>query len=384
MEETPKNGNTHRYWNIVKRIFQSANFALLLSVAFFAYEMNSSAEDSKKIVDDLVKIQNSLSTRYLGIFPEYIGGINNLLEQAIEHHDKVKDKDAIVVCEDVLYYGIRSDVDGFRKMLSNLITLSDLGCSITIAYYATDGFPFKNMINNSLISTTQQRFYRNDMMEYRKRLNAVRRAISKIPSDKSHEEREMIIKEAIDKNFAEYIGRQNSQQSYSQLLNQLSNMRMVDSIVCEKHFALSNRENPDKLNSLRADMLRPIPMYENKDERAASMVNELCVKLEAIKQRHLSKPCDKILYADIQGMYEEFTFAIADMLKGLKNVELIPIREDLMMSCWMTMVNGEHTAIIAFPSKYSSDEIGFISQDAAFSNYIQTMLNGMKLSHAID
>lgn len=376
---------SNKYWDIIKRIFQSATFALLLSVAFFAYEMNAGAEDSKKIVGDLVKIQNSLSTRYLGIFPEYIGGINNLLEEAIEHHDKVKDRDEVVVCEDVLYYGIRSDVNGFRRMLSNLIALSDKGCHITVAYYSVDGFPFKNMINNSLISTVQQKHYRNDLMNYRKRLAMVRRAYAQIPADKSHEEKEEIIKGVIDEHFDNYISRQrSSKQSYSQLLNRLSNMRMVDSTLCEKYFAASNLENPNKLKRMRRDLLRPIPMFENREERAAAMVNALCTKLDSIKQHYLSKPCEEIIYADIKCMYEEITVAIADMLKGLNNVELIPVREDLMMSCWMTMVNGKHTAIIAFPSKYSSDEIGFISQDVAFSNYIRTMLNGMKLSHSVD
>jgi hypothetical protein len=55
-----------------------------------------------------------------------------------------------------------------------------------------------------------------------------------------------------------------------------------------------------------------------------------------------------------------------------------------MMSCWMSIVNGKESAIFTFPSKDSTDEIGFISQDAAFSKYIQTMLNGMKLSHGIE
>ncbi len=378
------NNKSNKYLDIIKRVFQSASFALLLSVAFFAYEMNAGAEDSKRIVEDLVEIRNSLSTRYLGIFPEYIGGINSLLEEAIEHYDKVKDRDAVVICEDVLYYGIRSDVNGFRKMLSNLITLSDKGCHITIAYYAIDGFPFKNMINNSLISTTQQRDYRGDLMNYRKKLASVRRAYAQIPADKPHEEKEKMIKEVIDQHFDNYISKQKSKQSYSQLLNRLSNMRMVDSTLCEKYFAASNLENPNRIKRMRTDMLRPMPMYEKSEERASAMVNELCVKLDSIKHHYLSKPCEKILYADVKCMYEEITIAIADMLKGLNNVELIPIREDLMMSCWMTVVNGKHTAIIAFPSKYSSDEIGFISQDVAFSNYIQTMLDGMKLSHATE
>ena len=85
----------NKYIDVFKKIFQSATFALLLSVAFFAYEMNSGAEESKEIVDDLKAIQNSLSTRYLGLFPEYIDNINDLLEQAIEHQDKHEAHDSV-------------------------------------------------------------------------------------------------------------------------------------------------------------------------------------------------------------------------------------------------------------------------------------------------
>ena len=51
-----------------------------------------------------------------------------------------------------------------------------------------------------------------------------------------------------------------------------------------------------------------------------------------------------------------------------------------MMSCWLTKVGDSEKAIFAFPSKYSTDEIGFTSQDKAFSKYIHTMLNGIKNS----
>lgn len=109
-------------------------------------------------------------------------------------------------------------------------------------------------------------------------------------------------------------------------------------------------------------------------------IDSLCTVLDAIKRKHLSKPHNQVLYSDIKNMYEEITIAIANMLNGLKGVELVPLDEYLTMSCWMTIVNNKETAIIAFPSKYSSDEIGFISQDTAFSKYIQTMLDGMRLS----
>ena len=148
--------------SVLRRIFSSALFAIMLSVGFFAYEMSSGAEETAKIVENLAEIQNSLSTRYLGLFPQYISNINKLLDEAIEEHAKVKDEDSVIICEDVLYYGIRSDVNGFRKMLTNIITLAQSGCNITIAYYNPDGLPFETMIENSLISSSYQRDYRRN------------------------------------------------------------------------------------------------------------------------------------------------------------------------------------------------------------------------------
>lgn len=375
--------NPNKYIGVFKKIFQSATFALLLSVAFFAYEMNSGAEESKKIVNDLMAIQNSLSTRYLGLFPEYIGNINNLLDNAIEHHDKVKDKDAVIICQDVLYYGIRSDVHGFRDMLTNLVTLSEKGCHISIAYYDEKSFPFKNMINNSLISTTQQKNYRSDRSEYRERLRLIKEEYNNISRGKTQAERVAVMESAINKHFDNYIVKKRAQSSknnsFSELRNQLADERRVDSILCEQYFRVTNAENPNKIKKLVTELLRPIPLSGN-NTSAYVKVDSLCRELDAIKQKHLNKPLDTVLYADVKNMYAEITIAIANMLNELENVELVPLDEYLTMSCWMTIVNGKQTAIIAFPSKYSSDEIGFISQDTAFSKYIQTMLEGMKLS----
>ena len=55
-------------------------------------------------------------------------------------------------------------------------------------------------------------------------------------------------------------------------------------------------------------------------------------------------------------------------------IELIELKEFLTMSCWLV----RDKAILAFPSKYSSQEIGFSSQDNAFVDYIHTMLVGVR------
>lgn len=374
---------SNKYINVLKRIFQSATFALLVSIAFFAYEMNSGAEESKKIVDDLMVIQNSLSTRYLGLFPEYIDNINDLLEEAIEHQDKEDADDSVIICEDVLYYCIRSDAHGFRNMLTNLIILSEKGCSISIAYYDEKSFPFKNMINNNLISMDQQKHYREDRKEYRERMLLIKEAYNQIPKDMTADEKAALMEDVINEHFDNYISIQRAQgdkdKSYAELRNLLSNDRRIDSILCEKYFRATNAIDPQKNIKLITELLRPLPI-KGGSSPATLKVDSLCRELDAIKLKHLGKPYDKVLYSDIKNMYTEITVAIANMLSEFKNIELVPLDEYLTMSCWMTIVNGKQTAIIAFPSKYSSDEIGFTSQDIAFSKYIQTMLDGMRLS----
>lgn len=60
----------------------SASFALFLSVAFFAYEMSEGKRETEEVVNNLMEIQNSLSTRYLGLFPVHtmLTGIKNNAE----------------------------------------------------------------------------------------------------------------------------------------------------------------------------------------------------------------------------------------------------------------------------------------------------------------
>ena len=60
-------------------------------------------------------------------------------------------------------------------------------------------------------------------------------------------------------------------------------------------------------------------------------------------------------------------------------VDMVPMNEYLTMSCWLVKKGNKGIgSVLAFPSKYSTDEIGFYSQDEAFSRYITTMLEGVK------
>ena len=92
-----------RAYRISKIIMDSASVAMIISIAFFAFEISEGKRETQEVVDNLVQIQNSLSTRYLGLFPEYISNINTVLEDALEHQMRTNKSDTVIIFEDVLY-----------------------------------------------------------------------------------------------------------------------------------------------------------------------------------------------------------------------------------------------------------------------------------------
>ena len=358
---------------LIKRITQSASFALLLSVAFFAYEMSSGAKETKEVVDNLEKIQSSLSTRYLGLFPEYIGNINILLDDAVNHNNRTDLRDSIIIFEDVLYYGIRSDAKGFRNMMKNLLTLTDKGCHVTIAFYDVDGYPFKQMIRDKMLSYEYQDQYKNDIRSYRMRMNKLR--ADKDSTQNRTPERATAL---INKYFDNYlIQNPCNEVQLKELIEKIENRQYVDSTIIQKYYKLSCESNPKKIARTVKGMLQPLPQEESND--AISLrVNKLCNELDSIKTHYMNKPYKEITYSDFYNMYKYITVAIYQTLEKQPNIELIPLNESIMMCCWMSTMDGESNTIFAFPSKYSTDEIGFTSRDAAIVQYIHTMLDGIK------
>jgi hypothetical protein len=126
-----------------KFILTSAPFALFLSIIFFWIQILESNKAFNKTVNNLNKIEKSLSTRYIGIFPNYLPQINELLENV--NSDK-----SIVIFQDVLYYGVFSSPKEFKKLTSRLIELSDK-CKISIAYYDINSRVFRRSVQESRI-----------------------------------------------------------------------------------------------------------------------------------------------------------------------------------------------------------------------------------------
>lgn len=369
----------------IRMILDSATFALLLSVVLFSYDMINSTKETNQIVENLSEIRNSLSTRYLGLFPEYIDSINGLLSDAIEQQNKNEIRDSVIIFEDVVYYGIRSDAAGFRTMIENLITLSDNGCHITMAYYDINGLPFKQMIRDKLISYEYQKHYREEMDSYRKRVRLLRRESGSIEEDLPRQEFEAKLKILVNKHFDDYITN-NPQRadSLSQLMRNIYNYTLVDSLLSQKYYETTCKASPKLLANMVKGLLQPLPQRPNAVDATSIRVNQLCMELDGIKRRYMSKDHSKISYSDFFNMYKDISCSICDLLRQQPNIELIPLSESLMMCCWMSSVNGKQEAIFAFPSKYSTDEIGFISQDINIARYIHTMLKGIKGSHNIE
>lgn len=109
----------------------------------------------------------------------------------------------------------------------------------------------------------------------------------------------------------------------------------------------------------------------------------MCKEIQKIKEKYLKKDINKISFNDFEMMDREISMVIAEAYK-IRNINLVPLDEYLTMSCWMIKYGNTSgiKAVLAFPSKYSSDEIGFYSQDEAFSRYISTMLNGLLLNNS--
>jgi hypothetical protein len=307
-----------------KIISESASFALFLSIIFFAYEMIENMQESKEMTDNLVQIQNSLTTKYLGIFPNYLPAINQLYENANQG-------DSIVIFEDVLYYGIKSKPEEFKSFNLHLLNLRNSGSNVIVAYYNPKSTVFHKMIQEGRFPS-----YVKEMQNERRHILDSLNAYYKT-------------------NYTDFM--------------------RIDSILSEKYFTLEKKNNPQKIKDEISAYLKPIHIDNNEKlvTRAEQDINEMCIRIDSIKGFYLNGDGETITFADYKAMYKAMSEEVTQLYKKY-GFELIPLNDYLMMSCWLA---GDKI-IFAFPSKYNTDEIGFASQDPAFSKYVRTMLEGVK------
>ena len=331
--------------NVLATFLKSAIVGMLFAILCFIYDVYRDKEQDKKLeesVSKLAKIEQSLSTRYLGIFPEYISEIGNLF-------DNIDPADTIIIFEDVLYYGIKSRPVEFRKFNEQLLRHALSGGHITIAYYDVEKDPTKpsttNIFHKMIIESRISGKYLNVMDEER------RGEFRKL------REKQMLGKPGVT--------------------------AKIDSTLCEKYFAMTRRDNPTKFKKdidvyLNDELIRGSAV-DSTTTTYKQIVHDMCMEIDAVKHFYIDKDPNTVTFADYENMYRAMGQKIVDCY--VKNgINLVPLDEYLTMSCWL--VKSRHNnngikAILAFPSKYSTDEIGFYSQDEAFATYITTMLDGV-------
>ena len=341
-KEIKKTAVKNTFFNVLGTFLKSAVVGLLFAVICFVYDVYRDQEQDKKLeqsVSKLIKIEQSLSTRYLGIFPEYINEIGNLF-------DNIDPADTIIIFEDVLYYGIKSRPKEFRKFNEQLLRHALSGGHITIAYY------------DVAKTTTTANIFHKMIIESRingKFLNAM------------DEERRAEFRALREKN----------------MLGKRGAVTAIDSALCEKYLAMTRDNNPEKfqkdINVYLSDELIRGSEVNSTTTAYEHIVHELCMDIDAVKHQYLDKDMNEITFEDYENMYRMMGQKIVDCY--VKNgIHLVPLDEYLTMSCWLVKSghnNNGIKAILAFPSKYSTEEIGFYSQDEAFANYITTMLSGV-------
>lgn len=311
-------------FKILHFIVNSAAIALLITAILFVYQEHEEQVRTERIIanlqdisSDMISVQQNLSTRYLGIFPGYISEVNDLLK-------KCSPKDSIVIFEDVLYYGFLSRPKEFVQMNQLLISHADAGGAVTIAYYGEDGRTFHRVIREELIS---KGLY--SLME---------------------KERRASFKPSV------------------------VDIRRQDTILCRKYYEMSRENDPDSFEEKMARQTR-VPLAPLCEEvECSGEIADLCAKIDSTRLYWLGgKPASKIDFFDFENMKRYITKEIVACYES-HGIELCPLDEYLTMSCWLAGDN----AVLAFPSKWSTDEIGFFSQDPAFSKYIKTMLDGVR------
>lgn len=335
-----------RGYEILSTFIKSAAVGLLFAVLCFVYDVYHDSEQDKQLeesIDKLAKIEQSLSTRYLGIFPTYIEDICLIFED-------ISPSDTIVIFEDVLYYGIKSRPKEFYNLNVKLLGHVLKGGSVTIAYYdfvKTDSIPPGRDIFHKMITESRIDVKYHDMMK---------RTLA-------NEFKE------VDKNRP--------------LVDRRAFMRKIDSTLCEEYFSKTRSDDPE---AFKAD----IDAYLSKDliseelpnpaPKADQLTHQMCIEIDHVKQSFLGvKDHGDILYSDYEQMYRQMSGIIAKYYAE-SGINLIPLDDYLIMSCWMVKKGNRKDVktVLAFPSKFSTDEIGFFSQDEAFSRYIGTMLEGVK------
>lgn len=252
--------------------------------------------------------------------------------------------------EDVLYYGFMSKPKEFYEMNKKLFDHAMMDGSVIIAYYNFDQSRvpvskdiFHNMIKEEFIS-------HDNIIKMKKECDSIIKTLTNVKGKDKYDE-----------------------------------VMKMEYELCDKYFKATNSNDFKKFSESVDKYLSTelINFGENEISQGASMAKDMCLEIQKIKEKYLKKDKKQIAFKDFEDMDREISTVIADAYKK-RNIKLVPLNEYLTMSCWMVKSTTNMRAVLAFPSKYSSDEIGSYSQDDAFARYISTMMGGILLNQQIE
>ena len=347
------------FYRSINTVASSAIIGLALTLIFFAYKVYFGKKQFDETVNRLDNISRSLSTRCLGKFPAYISEINDVFST-------LQTGDTVIIFEDVLYYGIKSEPVGFSHLQQLLLNHARQGGKVIVAYYDNHyqdaDFPWQPVFHRMILESRIASKY-----------------IPQITTDRYE-----LMKESM-KNHVRTDSINPQGKTERRMM-----MASIDSIVTEKYFSLTRDNDLDAAQKVVNGYMSFLDALNN-DESSSIMydaiVKKLCCDLDSIMHHYFgenggtkTKKIKDIHFADYKNMYSDITDCIAEYYR-YHGIELIPLNEYLTMSCWLIKpANKKHSvkSILAFPSKYTSDEIGFYSQDELFAEYITTILNGVR------
>lgn len=390
---------SHKLVRFAKIVAESASFALLVSIVLFAIQMYDNMQESKELSQNLLNIRNSLSTKYLGKFPDFMPDINRLYGNATAG-------DSIVVLEDVLFYGINSAPKDFYESSLKLFDLAANGSPVMISYYKPGGMVYSYMLQEMLLSQRNYIDYRDTLrlfyqrtIEYRKNKKLV--IDSCVSQNMSRIEIDNHLVKLIDKYYSDLFDKslldkhkeimltvnQENQNVDGNLISRQSDYEKVQEYLLERYFARTREEDPNGFRDMVAKYRRPT-MLNNINENPTRIQIEthmMCLKMDSVRQKYLgfnNEPVENIKYSDFSQMFTEMTLIMEDTYHRYPSITLVPVDEFISIRSWLVnSSNGESKAIMAFPSRYSSSEIGFYTTDETTRDYIKTMQNGILINY---
>ena len=392
---------SYKIFRVVKIIAESAAFALVISLILFGIEMFDNMKTSQELSKNLLEIQNSLSTKYLGKFPDFMPDINRLYEGA-------KAGDSIVIMEDVLFYGINSAPVDFYEASLKLFDLAANGSQVMISYYIPDGMAFNFMLQELLLSQKQYKNYRDTLMLFYQRSHLYKREKmvvidSCVANNFKRTETDREIASLLDKYFGDIFEQADIEKQKERMIahepsrltendgNSIasrSDNALARALLIEKFFEKTKKEDLKSFQSMVAMYRRPtmIAKVNESSTRIQLEAQSMCLKMDSIRIKYLGRdntPVDKIKYSDFKNMFAEMTKVMEESYHRYPSITLVPIDEFISVRSWLVESReGAHKAIMAFPSRYSSSEIGFFTTDETTRDYIKTMQKGILINYS--